>query len=94
MSESDINFTSLPSESLSAFCIYVACPPYVSVFVCVAPHCALCEKSTELVNVLDSSDTVTVSGGSFTVNIQNGLPKLYHPMGTAQLEPHAYYDYN
>ena len=34
---------------------------------------------SELVNVLDSSDTVTVSGGSFTVNIHGGLPKVYHP---------------
>lgn len=29
--------------------------------------------------MLDSSDTVTVSGGQFTVNIQGGMPKIYHP---------------
>lgn len=52
------------------------------------------KEGQKLVNVLDSSDTATVNGGSFTVNIQNGLPKVYHPMGTAQLEPHAYNDYN
>ncbi len=37
--------------------------------------------STELVNLLDSSDDVTVSGGSFPVNIQNGQPKIYYPAG-------------
>ncbi len=35
--------------------------------------------STELVKLLDSSDDVTVSGGSFSVNIQNGQPKIYYP---------------
>ena len=35
--------------------------------------------STELVNLLDSSDTVTVSNGQFEVNIQNGQPKVYYP---------------
>ena len=34
---------------------------------------------TELINLLDSSDMVTVSGGSFPVNIQNGQPKIYYP---------------
>ena len=29
--------------------------------------------------MLDSSDTVTVSGGQFTVNIEGGMPKIYHP---------------
>ena len=32
-----------------------------------------------LVNVLDSSDTVTVNGGKFSLNLQNGMPKVYHP---------------
>ena len=36
--------------------------------------------SAELVNVLDASDTVTVSGGQFTVEIQGGMPKIYHPV--------------
>ena len=31
-----------------------------------------------LYNVLDSSDSVTVSGGNFTVNM-NGPPKVYSP---------------
>ena len=30
-------------------------------------------------NLLDKSDIVTVSGGSFPVNIENGQPKIYHP---------------
>ena len=33
----------------------------------------------ELVNVLDLSDTVKVNGGQFTVSIQGGMPKVYHP---------------
>ena len=37
-------------------------------------------------NVLDSSDTVTVNGGQFTVNIKGGLPKVYHPAANAVLE--------
>ena len=40
----------------------------------------------ELVNVLDSSDTVTVNGGQFTVNIKGGMPKVYHPADSAVLE--------
>ncbi|CAI8010456.1 hypothetical protein GBAR_LOCUS6895 [Geodia barretti] len=35
---------------------------------------------TKLVNVLDSSDTVTVNGGAFTVTIEGGMPKIYHPV--------------
>ena len=31
-------------------------------------------------NVLDSSDTVTVNGGAFTVTIEGGMPKIYHPV--------------
>ena len=30
-------------------------------------------------NLLDSSDTVTVNNGRFEVNIQNGQPKVYSP---------------
>jgi alpha-amylase len=41
---------------------------------------------TKLVNVLDSSDTVTVNGGRFTVNIKGGMPKVYHPTASAVLE--------
>ena len=40
----------------------------------------------ELVNILDSSDTVTVNGGQFTVNIKGGMPKVYHPADNAMLE--------
>ena len=29
--------------------------------------------------MLDGSDTVVVSGGQFTVNIESGMPKIYHP---------------
>ena len=36
----------------------------------------------ELVNLLDSSDTVTVDGGKFLVNIKNGLPVIYHPLSS------------
>jgi alpha-amylase len=35
---------------------------------------------TKLVNILDSSDTVTVNGGAFTVTIEGGMPKIYHPV--------------
>ena len=30
-------------------------------------------------NVLNPSDRVTVNGGKFTVNIQNGMPVVYSP---------------
>ena len=33
-------------------------------------------------NLLDSSDTVTVDGGKFLVNIKNGLPVIYHPLSS------------
>ena len=34
---------------------------------------------TELVNVLDQSDVVTVNGGQFDVSLQDGMPKVYQP---------------
>lgn len=40
--------------------------------------------TTELVDVLDPSDVVTVNGGQFQVNIQNGMPKVYHPSSDAE----------
>ena len=30
---------------------------------------------------MDPSDTVAVEGGKFTVNIENGQPKVYYPIG-------------
>ena len=36
--------------------------------------------------MLDSSDTVTVSGGQFTVNIEGGMPKVYHPGKSEEVE--------
>ena len=30
-------------------------------------------------NILDRSDTVTVVGSKFTVNIEDGQPKVYYP---------------
>lgn len=38
----------------------------------------------ELVDILDPSDVVTVNGGQFQVNIQNGMPKVYHPSSDAE----------
>lgn len=35
-------------------------------------------------DVLDPSDVVTVNGGQFQVNIQNGMPKVYHPSSDAE----------
>ena len=35
--------------------------------------------------MLDPSDTVTVNGGQFTVNIKGGMPKIYHPASDADL---------
>ena len=52
---------------------------YVSTYIHIYLHLI----DTELVNVLDSSDTVTVSGGEFTVSIQGGMPKIYHPVSDA-----------
>jgi alpha-amylase len=34
-----------------------------------------------LKNILDPSNPVTVEGGKFTVNIENGQPKVYYPIG-------------
>lgn len=34
---------------------------------------------TVLKNLLDSNDNVTVNGGQFNVNLQNGMPKVYYP---------------
>ena len=42
--------------------------------------------STALVNVLNSNDKVTVSGGRFTVNIQNGMPVVYSPASSLELD--------
>eukprot|EP01137_Pigoraptor_chileana_P026263 Opistho-2@96975 len=36
-------------------------------------------EGTVLVNILNAGDLVTVSGGSFAINIVNGIPKIYHP---------------
>ena len=46
----------------------------------------LCCCVQELVNVLDTSDTVTVSEGSFTVNIEGGNPKVYYPVSGEDME--------
>ena len=35
-----------------------------------------------LVNVLNPSDKVTVNGGKFTLNLQNGMPVVYSPAST------------
>ena len=32
-----------------------------------------------LVNVLNPSDRVTVNGGRFNLNLQNGMPAVYYP---------------
>ena len=47
---------------------------YIIIYVCIP----------ELVDILDSSDVVTVNGGQFQVNIQNGMPKVYHPSSDAE----------
>jgi hypothetical protein len=39
-----------------------------------------------LVNVLNPSDKVTVNGGKFTVNIQNGMPVVYSPASSLELD--------
>ena len=36
--------------------------------------------------MLDSSDTVTVNGGAFTVNIEDGMPKIYHPASSSDVD--------
>ena len=41
-----------------------------------------CIHSTALVNVLNTNDKVTVNGGKFTLNLQNGMPVVYHPVST------------
>ena len=37
-------------------------------------------------NILDPSDTVTVKGGKFAVNIENGQPKIYYPTRDVGME--------
>ena len=37
------------------------------------------DNFTALVNVLNANDRVTVNGGSFSVNIRNGIPVVYTP---------------
>ena len=41
-------------------------------------------------NILDPSDTVTVKGGKFTVNIENGQPKIYYPTLDIGMEFYIY----
>ena len=47
---------------------------YYNIYLCIP----------ELVDILDPSDVVTVNGGQFQVNIQNGMPKVYHPSSDAE----------
>lgn len=42
-------------------------------------HDSLVPKCAALVNILDSSDKVTVENDQFEVNIEDGMPKVYFP---------------
>lgn len=37
-------------------------------------------------NVLNHDDRVTINGGKFTVNLQNGMPVVYSPAFTLYIE--------
>ena len=70
-----------PTVTAQVSLLLVACP--ISI---INQNTPIMFPSTALVNVLNSSDKVTVNGGRFTVSIQNGMPVVYSPASSLELD--------